>query len=324
MDGRYTTRLEEKQATSMEVIEGQKTLDGRDRQIEVANDAAAAAQATADAALDRANRAHAFAYPVAGYPPDTFGTGNSNLVFAYETARKAHIRSSSAALGNPAVDAAHTTAEDAYKLGQKALYLDRAHASPENNEGNWWMWWTWTRAEAGVDAAAAAAKDAAQAYNVGNHKHPYASDNHSHGEYAPKNHHHTGTTGSAAGPGNHKHSFSFTPFINYPAEARRAMLSLRTQIREIAHYAGSEHIRTLAGAVEMLCKLHMDYVRLDAYEREERLQDSTLDEWNAHYRRVYGLGEHTERDRHVYMHYGSVRMDPYEGIASVEGSDQDD
>lgn len=307
MEGKYTEKLEQKQATSMEVIDAQKALDGRDRQIEVANDAAAAAQATADAALGIANRAHNLDYPY-----NASGVGNVALTAAYEMARKAHIRHVNPAVGSPVLEYACAVAENATALANKANALDLDHANANTNAGNWGTYLAYKYAEA--------------AYGVGNHNHPYASNNHSHNEYASDNHKHsyssiTGapnipkTTGKAAGPGQHAHSISFTPFIKYPALARRAMLSLRREVRELAEKSESKEVRLLAEAVETAFKLQQDYIGLSAFDREKRLADPAWNEWSDNYRRVYGVDEYAEEDRRNYMGYGPVRMDPYEGIA---------
>lgn len=216
MEGRYTEKLEEKLATSIEVIEGQKTLDGRDRQIEEANDAADAAQVTATQALGVATRAHLFEFPVAG--AGAIGTGNASLSFAYEVARKAHIRSSNPALGNPVLNYACDVAENATNLANKALILDTTHAEPKLNVGNFAIYQAWSYAEQAYKFAGIANSNAGQAqnradaaFNVGNHNHPYANTNHSHNEYASKTHKHPppnipARTGPGSASAGHTHT----------------------------------------------------------------------------------------------------------------------
>lgn len=69
-------------------------------------------------------------------------------------------------------------------------------------------------------------------------------------------------------------------------------------------------------------KLFMDYRDFNAYEREWRLSgaDPEWAEWADSYKRIFGMDEYAEEDRHNFLGYGEYRMDPYTGIAEVGNS----
>jgi hypothetical protein len=131
-------------------------------------------------------------------------------------------------------------------------------------------------------------------------------------------HHHD--IGSAlSGSYRHSHSMSSTTFIKRTKEERREMLRDRADLLAFAE-AGKFDLpqAVLARNVENLLSLLMDYRDLDAFEREELLEDPEYSMWADDYKKVYGMDEYAEEDRHNYNPYDErLRMDIYKGIARI-------
>lgn len=129
------------------------------------------------------------------------------------------------------------------------------------------------------------------------------------------------TSEDGGGQHTHKTVTSFTPFVNYPKEVRKAMLADRWQL-ELALDSGKLDAvqATIAQNTLHSLKLRQDYRDFDAYERERRLEDPAWAEWADKYKRVFGIDEYGEVERPNYLPYPElgVRMDPYQGIAPLE------
>lgn len=127
---------------------------------------------------------------------------------------------------------------------------------------------------------------------------------------------------SEDGGGQHKHStISFTPFVNYPKEVRRAMLADRKKLELLLEHGDlSLPEMILAQNTLQSLKLRQDYRDFDAYERERRLDDPEWAEWADKYKQVFGIDEYGEALRPEYRAFPElgVRMDPYQGIAPIE------
>lgn len=304
MEGKYTEKLEQKQATSMQVIDAQKSLDGRDRQINE--------RLPLDGSQPMEGRITMPLAPAVGtdVPNKAYVDSQDGAVINFAQSAANAAQANATAVANNAQIAANQAQVSANQgIAQAGVAQNQAanalnvgqNAQQAANQAD-------NHAQQAMNAANAADKAAQQAQQTANSADKAAAAASKAASAAAQ----VAKTSALAGANRHVHSQ--TPYVMYEKEARQAMLSIREEIRSLAKRSESEEVRILAGAVEVLFRLQMDYRDMDAFERERRLEDPEWSEWSESYREAFNMDEYAQESRESFQPLRNGRMDPYEGI----------
>lgn len=155
MEGKYTEKLEARQASSQEVLDTTKSLDGTDRQI------------NERLPLDGSQ-------PMEGLITLPFAPG-----IGTDVTNKAYVDSQDTAVVNYAQNAANVAQANATAVATNAQQAAN-QAQVSANQGINQAAVASNQAGNALGVAQNAQQSANQAYNVGNHNHPYASSKHVH------------------------------------------------------------------------------------------------------------------------------------------------